>query len=84
MEPTEPTAETLAGKSALRVIRVMADSRYVLVAPDEWSKEAVMELVRTLQKWLDSGAQFVVVQGVKLVRLNGPAPEEGTGDDALK
>ena len=78
MESPEPTSPPV--EDGLRVIRIMPDSRYCIVAPDTMSKDDLLRLLQSLQRWFDEGAQFLIVQGVKLVRVNGPAPEEGTSD----
>jgi hypothetical protein len=58
----------------------MPQSSYAIVVPDDWAMERLEDLVRAVHAWGHSGAQFCILQGVKLVRLNGEAPEEGTSD----
>lgn len=78
MESPEPTSPPI--EDGARVIRIMPDSRYCIIAPDTASKDDLLRLLNGVQSWLDSGAQFFIIQGVKLVRVSGPAPEEGTSD----
>lgn len=80
MESPEPASPPVEAGDAVRVIRIMPQSSYAIVVPDDWEMERLEALVRAINEWGHSGAQFVLLQGVKLVRLNGEAPEEGTSD----
>ncbi len=68
--------DTESPSEVLRCIRIVPGGRYAIIVPDAMVKEAVEGLIYNLSEWLKSGQPFIILKGVKLVRVDEEEPDD--------